>query len=140
MKRLRSVSETTERAGGNEPDSGVAAIYVNYFELGHNPFEFLVDFGQFLPGLAEGDGATAIHSRIALAPPYAKMLSDLLARSVREHETEYGPIAVVGAPTSPIDSVLSPFGDFEERARALRSCRAGPSPSQAPFTQRQVIR
>jgi Protein of unknown function (DUF3467) len=125
MKRLKSVSETNERTG-NESDSVVAAIYVNYFELGHNPFEFLVDFGQFHPGLAEGDGATAIHSRIALAPPYAKMLSDLLARSVREHEIEYGPIAVVGAPASPLDSVLSPFGDFEERARALRSQRVAP--------------
>lgn len=120
MKRLRSVSEANERAGG-EPEGVVAAIYVNYFELGHNPFEFLIDFGQFHPGLADGEGATAIHSRIALAPPYAKMLSALLARSVREHESEYGPIAVVGAPASPIDSVLSPLGDFEERARALRS-------------------
>lgn len=120
MKRLRSAGETSERAGG-EADSVAAALYVNYFEFGHNPFEFLIDFGQFHPGLANGDGATVIHSRIALAPPYAKMLSDLLARTVRQHESDFGPIAVVGDASGPLDAVLSPLGDFEERARALRS-------------------
>lgn len=116
MKRLKSARDY-DRADG---DAG-AALYVNYFEMGHNPFEFLIDFGQYHPGADEGDGVTAIHSRIALAPPYAKMLSDLLARSVREHEVEYGPIAAVAPPASPIDAVLSPLGDFEARARALRA-------------------
>lgn len=116
MKRLKSARDY-DRA---DSDAG-AALYVNYFEMGHNPFEFLIDFGQYHPGASEGEGATAIHSRIALAPPYAKMLSDLLARSVREHEAEYGVIAAVAPPASPIDAVLSPLGDFEARARALRA-------------------
>jgi Protein of unknown function (DUF3467) len=116
MKRLKSVRDHDRNTDG---DVG-AALYVNYFEMGHNPFEFLIDFGQYHPGPDEDDGATAIHSRIAMAPPYAKMLSDLLARSVREHEAEYGTIAAVAPPASALDAVL-PLGDFEARARALRA-------------------
>lgn len=128
MKSLRSVQERDRPAG----DEVVAALYVNYFEMGHNPFEFLIDLGQFHPGPGDSDGTTVIHSRIALAPPYAKMLSELLSRMVREHEAEFGPIAEVAPPTSPLEEVLAPLGDFEARARALR---AGP-PSAAQLKHR----
>ena len=118
MKRFTS-SPDPDRAGGSEKP---AALYVNYFEMGHNPFEFLLDFGQYHPVSGDaGDGTTAIHSRIALAPPYAKMLAELLARSVREHEAEYGEIAAVAPPPSVIEEILVPLGDFEARARALRA-------------------
>ena len=119
MKSLRSVHERERPAA----DEAGAALYVNYFEMGHNPFEFLVDLGQFHPGSDSDDGKTVIHSRVALAPPYAKMLSELLARMVREHEAEFGPIAEVAPSANPLEAVLVPLGDFEARARALR---AGP--------------
>ena len=45
-----------------------AALYVNYFEVGHNPFEFLIDLGQYHPGPTEADGRIAIHTRVAVAP------------------------------------------------------------------------
>lgn len=130
MRRLNSA---------RDPDRVVdrdasAALYVNYFEMGQNPFEFLLDLGQYHPGASDGDAVVSIHSRVALAPPYAKMLSDLLARSIRSHEAEYGPINVVAQPAKPIDCVLSPLDDFEARARALR---AEPHPRSAP--KRQVI-
>jgi hypothetical protein len=99
------------------------AIYVNYFEVGHNPFEFLMDLGQYHPGSADDAGRVAIHTRIAIAPPYAKMFSDLLARSVAEHENEHGAIPVIGAGSTPFDIVLSSLGEFEDRARALRASR-----------------
>lgn len=97
------------------------ALYVNYFEVGHNPFEFLVDLGQYNPGSSEGEGRISIHTRVAIAPPYAKMLSDLLARAVEKHESEYGQIALVGPQANPFDIVLSSLGDFEDQARALRA-------------------
>ena len=97
------------------------ALYVNYFEVGHNPFEFLVELGQYNPGPSEGEGRISIHTRIAIAPPYAKMLSDLLARAVEKHESEHGQIALVGPQANPFDIVLSSLGDFEDRARALRA-------------------
>ena len=119
IKSARSVQER-ERPAADEIG---AALYVNYFELGHNPFEFFVVLGQFHPGPGTNgdDGTIVIHSRIALAPPYAKMLSDLLARTVHEHETEFGPIAAVAPPADPIEAVLAPLGEFEARARALRA-------------------
>lgn len=104
-------------------DQVAPALYVNYFEVGHNPFEFLVDLGQYHPGSGEGDGCFAIHTRIAIAPPFAKMLSELLARAVDEHESQNGQIAPIGTQTHPFDIVLSSLGDFEDRARALRARR-----------------
>lgn len=117
MDRLKSVRDQ-DRTRSNEV---AAALYVNYFEMGQNPFEFLIDFGQYHPGGPGGEGTTVIHSRIALAPPYAKMLSDLLSHSIRSHEAEHGPIDTISPPANPMDSVLSPLGDFEARARALRA-------------------
>lgn len=119
--RQTTSARNHDRTGGET--EARAALYVNYFELGHNPFEFLIDFGQYRPGSGAEDGDTAIHTRIALAPPFAKMLSDLLARSVREHEAEYGSIAEVEAPPDPLEAVLAPLNDFEARARALRAAQ-----------------
>jgi hypothetical protein len=104
------------------------ALYVNYFEVGHNPFEFLMDLGQYHPGASEGDGRIAIHTRIAIAPPYAKMLSDLLSRAVQEHENQHGQIPLIGQQANPFDIVLSSLGDFEERARALRERERSDNP------------
>lgn len=112
----------TIRADGTSfPDPVAPAVYVNYFEVGHNPFEFLLDLGQFHPGAIDSEGRVSIHTRIALAPPYAKMFSDLLARAVQEHESEHGAIALIGQPANPFDIALGSLGEFEDRARALRS-------------------
>lgn len=117
MKRFTPSPDNDRSGSGDKP----TALYVNYFEMGHNPFEFLVDFGQYHPGSGGDDGTTAIHSRIALAPPYAKLLAELLAGAVREHEAEYGEIAAVAPPACMIEDMLVPLGDFEARARALRA-------------------
>ena len=53
--------------------------YANFFQVGHNAFEFLIEFGQ-------QDGG--IHTRIYVSPQYARVLSDLLVNSLREHEYE----------------------------------------------------
>ena len=119
----------TQSIGGNAKndrvpttaDPGAPALYVNYFEVGHNPFEFLIDLGQYHPGSTENDGRIAIYTRIATAPPFAKMLSDLLARAVEEHESQHGQIPVICPQSNPFDIVLSSLGDFEDRARALRA-------------------
>jgi hypothetical protein len=116
----------TIRADGTSiPDPVAPAVYVNYFEVGHNPFEFLLDLGQFHPGAIDSEGRVSIHTRIALAPPYAKMFSDLLARAVLEHESEHGAIALIGQPANPFDIALGSLGEFEDRARALRSRNRG---------------
>lgn len=62
--------------------------YSNFFKVGHNAFEFLLDFGQ-----AYVDGAgDAVHTRIVTTPPYARALADLLLKSLHHYESNFGPI------------------------------------------------
>ncbi|MDZ3832299.1 MAG: hypothetical protein U0S50_10825 [Sphingopyxis sp.] len=97
-----------------------ASLYVNYFELGHNPYEFLIELGQYRPSASTGGGAIGIHTRLAIAPPYAKLLSQLLSNAVCEHESEHGKIPDLAASeNSPFDEVLRSLPEFERRARRL---------------------
>ncbi len=48
--------------------------YANYFEVGYNAFEFLLDFGQCFP---ESDNCGP-HTRIITTPSYAKALLETL--------------------------------------------------------------
>jgi hypothetical protein len=69
-------------------DESRVARYANFFNIGHNHFEFVLDCGQFHEGLPE----PVIHTRIVSAPAYAKILSNLLNESLQRYETEFGPI------------------------------------------------
>jgi hypothetical protein len=64
------------------------ACYANYFEVGHNAFEFLLDAGQVEPQTGE----IQLMSRIAVSPVHAKLLAQLLARSVEQFEQAHQPI------------------------------------------------
>jgi hypothetical protein len=59
--------------------------YANYFQIGHNIAEFLLEFGQ-------EDGS--IHTRVYLSPQHAKILSDLLQETLRSYERLFGPLIV----------------------------------------------
>lgn len=102
-----------------------ASLYVNYFEVAHNAYEFLIELGQFRPSGSPGSGDLSIHTRLAISPPYAKMLSELLTQAVGEHEGEHGKIAAVGDPTPAFDIVLRSLPEeYETRARELRERNA----------------
>lgn len=63
--------------------------YANYFQIGHNAFEFLIDFGQMY-----SDGRQEqIHTRIVTGPSYAKEFLELLEQSIEQYEEQFGPIA-----------------------------------------------
>jgi len=62
--------------------------YANYFEVGHNPFEFYVDFGQYDPHSEK----VQMHTRIVTSPAYAKMMGETLSSSVESFEREHGMI------------------------------------------------
>jgi len=64
------------------------ARYSNYFEIGHNPYEFLIDFGQFQPEAAN----VLLHTRIIFGPTHAKLLEHMLHDSVQRYEAENGVI------------------------------------------------
>lgn len=70
---------------GNE---GAAARYANYFEIGHNAAEFILDFGQAYSSSEERQ----MHTRIVTSPAYAIGLLRLLEKAVLRHEQIYGAI------------------------------------------------
>jgi hypothetical protein len=61
--------------------------YANYFQIGHNAVEFIVEFGQ----LYSDATVPLLHTRIITTPPYAKTLLKLLQEALAEHEAQFGP-------------------------------------------------
>jgi hypothetical protein len=62
-------------------------LYSNFFKVGFNSAEFLLDFGRHFE-----DDEARLHLRIILGPAHAKELSRLLERSVHSYEAKFGPI------------------------------------------------
>jgi hypothetical protein len=71
-----------------EPEGPIVGSYANYFKVGHNAFEVLLDFGQCYP---ESDRAR-IHTRIVTSPTYAKALLRTLEESLQRYEQTFGVI------------------------------------------------
>lgn len=63
--------------------------YANYFKVGHNAFEFVIDFGQYYP---ENDQAE-LYTRIITSPTYAKVLLETLKESFKRYEKSYKAIS-----------------------------------------------
>jgi hypothetical protein len=78
------------------PDSTgdvLEARYSNHFEVGHNEFEFMFDFGQFHTRDGDNPVSAPVHIvRIVMAPPFALALLSTLQRAVNDHERIHGPI------------------------------------------------
>lgn len=84
---------------GEESHVGGAPLgrYANYFEVGHNAVEFLLDVGQFY---AESDRAQ-VHTRIIMSPTYAKALLRTLEESLLCYEQTFGSIEDSNRPAAP---------------------------------------
>lgn len=91
------------------------ACYANYFEIGHNAFEFLLDIGQVEPQ----SGEIRFTSRIAISPVHAKLLSELLTRSIGQFEEAHDPIPDIAAEGGARVGLPCPE-DFERRALDAR--------------------
>jgi hypothetical protein len=66
----------------------IEARYTNYFEVGHNAYEFIVDFGQYQPSAEH----VQMQTRIITGPVFAKLLHRLLTQALEQFETEHGVI------------------------------------------------
>lgn len=62
--------------------------YSNYFKVGHNAFEFVLDFGQFYSESKEAH----LHTRIITSPIYVKSLLETLRESIERYEKSFGAI------------------------------------------------
>jgi len=67
---------------------GLEGRYSNNFKVGHNAFEFVLDFGQFYPE----NGDAQLHTRIISSPIYVKSLLETLRESVGSYERKFGAI------------------------------------------------
>jgi len=77
-----------KQPGMRRRDDDREGRYSNYFKVGFNSFEFILDFGQ-----AYEDGAREVlYTRIITGPAYAKALSRLLTDSLAAYERTCGPI------------------------------------------------
>jgi hypothetical protein len=61
-------------------------IYANYFEIGHTPFEIILDFGQ---RYAQND-ASPCHTRIVTSPLYAESLRRTLEDALTRYRARFG--------------------------------------------------
>lgn len=71
--------------GATPPDKPHEFRYVNYFEIGFNRHEIIIDCGQYYPG----DAAPLIHTRLITTPVYAERLLDLLQDTLQKRKLEY---------------------------------------------------
>lgn len=62
--------------------------YANYFKIGNNELEFILDFGQYDP---EKESAI-LYTRIVTNPVNAKEFLKTLQKAIKKHEADYGNI------------------------------------------------
>jgi hypothetical protein len=75
----------SERRSGqtNNPPEG---RYANYFRIGHNAFELIIECGQCYGKNQEPQ----LHTRIITNPRYGEALLETLRGSLEEYEKAYG--------------------------------------------------
>jgi len=71
--------------------------YANYFKVGHNALEFVLDFGQFYPGSEKAELCT----RIVTNPVYAKAFLETLKESIKQYEKTHDIIKTLDHDTDP---------------------------------------
>ena len=86
-------------------DSGTPCAgskYANYFEIGHNELEFVLEFGE---RFSEGEAAR-VHTRIVTNPTYARLLCRTIEEALREYDRERQSLGDDGKPGSEDDGEL----------------------------------
>jgi hypothetical protein len=66
----------------------IRTLYSNIVRIGHSPYEFMLDFGQFQP---EGKRAF-MDVRIITSPPHAKAMLKALKDNIAKYEDKHGKI------------------------------------------------
>lgn len=87
----------------NVEDRTPKGVYANHFHVGHNVFEFVLDFGVASPE----DADPRMHTRLITSPTLAGAFVSLLQQSLREYEAEN---------RIRLPRLLSPSGDQSEES------------------------
>lgn len=76
------------------PPGKLQGRYANYVQIGHNAFEFVLDFGQaYEADDPETSEQIDIHTRLITSPPSARAFSEMLRESLERYEREFGRLA-----------------------------------------------
>jgi len=73
---------------GSQDENQLKGEYANYFKIGQNAFEFLLDFGQYYPEV----GKEHFHTRVICNPYYANELLRTLQMSIDQYKKSFGSI------------------------------------------------
>jgi len=82
----REVKKQEGKSSGREKK--LEGRYANYFKVGYNAFEFVLDFGQHY---SENEKAE-LYTRIITSPCYAKEFLQTLRVSIQQYEKSFGAI------------------------------------------------
>src|SRR5262245_59642331 len=94
----------------------IEARYANYFEVGHNAYEFMVDFGQYQPPGEQ----VQMQTRIVTGPVFAKLLSRLLSQALEQFELEYGIIEEASDDLDPLEMVKQSINGYDRGPTRLQ--------------------
>ncbi|MBU1628181.1 DUF3467 domain-containing protein [bacterium] len=75
-------------------DDIASGTYSNFFNMFHNPGEFVFDFGRIMPGKQE----FKILSRIIMNPIHAKQFLRILSDNINRFEKNFGKIPEFAKP------------------------------------------
>lgn len=66
--------------------------YANYFKVGYNAYEFIIDFCQYYSpnGSYPETEKAELCERFITSPAYAKALMNVLRKSIKEYEDTFG--------------------------------------------------
>ena len=85
---MRSLKSKNKESTASESSRKIEGKYSNYFKIGHNAFEFMIDFGQYYPEIEEAE----LYVRIITSPIHAKALLETLNNSIESYEKAFGAI------------------------------------------------
>jgi hypothetical protein len=94
----------TRQSSNDDQVDSLEGRYANFLAVGHNAFEFVLDFGQSY----SSDLQRHTYTRVITAPSYAKAFLETLASSLNRYETEFGLIESAQAEIADSESTDHP--------------------------------
>ena len=70
---------------GEDENRPLEGRYANFFKVGHNAYEIVIEFGQ----LYQPESAPRIHTRVVTSPAYARELLRTLEHALEQHEESF---------------------------------------------------
>ncbi len=94
------MTEPEKDKGEDKKHDRIRTIYSNIVRIGHSPYEFMLDFGQFQP---EGKRAF-MDVRIIVSPQHAKAILKALRENISGYEEKHGKIGASADEEEDIDT------------------------------------